>query len=69
MWAEGYGYIDLENEVEATAQSAYRLASVTKSMTAAAIMQLREEGKLNIDAPVRKYVPYFPRKKWEITLR
>ncbi|MEF8811184.1 MAG: serine hydrolase [Bacteroidales bacterium] len=69
MWAEGYGKIDLENEVEATAQSAYRLASVTKSMTAVAIMQLQEEGKLDIDDPVRKYVPYFPRKKWEVTLR
>ncbi len=69
MWTNGYGYIDLENEVEATGQSAYRLASVTKSMTAVAIMQLQEKGKLDIDDPVRKYVPYFPRKKWEITLR
>ena len=69
LWTNGYGYIDLENDVKATNQSAYRLASVTKSMTAVAIMQLQERGKLDIDDPVRKYVPYFPRKRWEITLR
>ena len=69
MWTEGFGSIDLENDVEATSQSAYRLASNTKSMTAAAILQLQEAGKLDIDDPVRKYVPYFPRKKWDVTLR
>ncbi|MFP4622090.1 MAG: serine hydrolase [Bacteroidales bacterium] len=69
MWTEGYGYIDLENKVEATGESAYRLASNTKSMTAVVILQLQEEGKLDIDDSVREYVPYFPRKRWEITLR
>ena len=69
MWTEGFGSIDLENDVKATSQSAYRLASNTKSMTAVAILQLQEAGKLSIDDPVRKYVPYFPRKKWDITLR
>ena len=69
QWTEGFGYIDLENEVPATPQSAYRLASVSKSMTAVAILQLQEAGKLSIDDPVKKYVPYFPRKRWDITIR
>ena len=69
MWTEGFGYIDLENDVEATRQSAYRLASNTKSMTAVAILKLHEEGKLDIDDPVKKYVSYFPRKRWDITIR
>jgi len=69
MWTEGFGSIDLENDVEATSQSAYRLASNTKSMTAVAILQLQEAGKLDIDDPVRQYVPYFPRKRWDVTLR
>jgi CubicO group peptidase (beta-lactamase class C family) len=69
MWTEGFGSIDLENDVKASDQSAYRLASNTKSMTAVAVLQLQEAGKLNIDDPVHKYVPYFPRKKWDITLR
>ena len=69
MWTQGYGMTDLENEVEATPLSAYRLASVTKSMTAVAILQLQESGKLDIDDPVKKYVPYFPRKRWDISVR
>ena len=69
QWSEGFGYADLENDVEATPHTAYRLASNTKSMTALAILQLQEEGKLNIDDPVKRYVPYFPRKKWDITIR
>ncbi|MFQ5866271.1 MAG: serine hydrolase, partial [bacterium] len=40
IWTEGFGYADLENNTPATAKSAYRLASNTKSMTAVAILQL-----------------------------
>ena len=47
----------------------YRLGSVSKPITAVAAMQLYEHGKLDIDAPVRKYVPAFPRKQWPVTTR
>ncbi|MCK4825481.1 beta-lactamase family protein, partial [bacterium] len=53
----------------ATAKSAYRLASNTKSMTAAAILQLMEKGKIDLDAEVQTYVPYFPGKRWPVTVR
>jgi len=69
FWAKGYGYIDLENKVPADKHSAYRLASNTKSMTAAAILKLHKNNKLDLDDPVSKYVPYFPNKKWEVTIR
>jgi len=69
VWAKGYGFADLENKVPATEKSAYRLASVTKPMTATAIMQLVEKGKIDLDAEVQTYVPYFPRKNWPITVR
>lgn len=69
VWTKGYGYADLENKVPAKPESAYRLASVTKSMTAVAIMQLVEKGKINLDAEVQTYVPYFPKKQWPITVR
>ena len=69
FWAKGYGYIDLENEVPADKHSAYRLASNTKSMTAAAILKLYEDNKLDLDDPVSKYVSYFPNKKWKVTIR
>ncbi|APA69402.1 serine hydrolase domain-containing protein [Janthinobacterium sp. 1_2014MBL_MicDiv] len=68
-WVKGYGYADLENRVPATAQSSYRLASVTKPMTAVAILQLVEQGKVDLDAPVQTYVPYFPVKPFPVTVR
>lgn len=68
-WADGFGYSDLENKVPAKAESAYRLASVTKPMTAVAILKLAEMGKLDLDAEVQTYVPYFPKKKWPVTIR
>jgi CubicO group peptidase (beta-lactamase class C family) len=68
-WVKGFGYADLENKVPANAESAYRFASVQKSMTAAAILQLVEQGKINLDAEIQTYVPYFPKKKYPITIR
>lgn len=69
VWVKGYGSADLENKVPAGPESAYRLASVTKPMTAVAIMQLVDKGKINLDAEVQTYVPYFPKKPWPITVR
>jgi len=46
-WVNGFGYADLENKVPAKAESAYRLASITKTFTSAAILQLAEKGKIN----------------------
>ena len=68
-WVKGYGYADLENRVPATARSSYRLASVTKPMTAVAILQLLEQGKVDLDAPVQSYVAYFPVKAFPVTVR
>ena len=69
VWVKGYGYADLENKSPAKAESAYRLASVTKPMTALAVLQLVEKGKIDLDAEVQSYVPYFPKKQWPVTVR
>jgi len=69
VWVEGFGYSDLENSVPAKPESAYRLASITKTITAMAILQLVEQGKIDLDVEVQRYVPYFPKKKWPITVR
>jgi len=69
MWAKGFGYADLENKTPAKAESMYRLASVTKPMTATAVLQLAEKGKINLDAEVQTYVPYFPKKQFPVTVR
>lgn len=69
VWVKGFGSADLENRVPAKAESSYRLASVQKSMTAAAILRLVEEGKIDLDAEIQTYVPYFPKKKFPVTVR
>ncbi len=69
FWAQGFGYADLENDVPARPESSYRLASITKTITAVAILLLYEEGRIDLDAEVQKYVPSFPRKPWPITIR
>jgi CubicO group peptidase (beta-lactamase class C family) len=55
VWAKGFGYAALENKVQATPDTPYRLASVTKPIAATLIMQLVEEGILDLDDPVEKY--------------
>ncbi len=69
QWAGGFGFADLENQVPAKDVSAYRLASVTKPMTAMAVLSLMEQGKLDLDAEVQTYVPYFPKKSYPVTCR
>lgn len=61
-WQRGYGLQDLENMVPATAQTVYRLGSVAKPITAVAAMQLWEQGKLDLNASIQRYVPSFPLK-------
>ncbi len=69
IWAKGFGYADLENKLPAKSESMYRLASVSKPMTATAVLQLVEKGKINLDAEVQTYVPYFPKKNFPVTVR
>jgi CubicO group peptidase (beta-lactamase class C family) len=68
-WSRGFGFADVENQVPATADSSYRMGSVSKPMTAAAILRLADEGKLDLNAEVQTYVPYFPRKAYPVTIR
>lgn len=68
-WSNGYGLADLENLVPATAMTEIRLGSISKPITAAAVMQLVERGKLELDAPIERYVPAFPAKQWPVTVR
>jgi len=69
VWSEGFGFADVENQVKAQPDTRYRTASIGKAMTATAAMQLWEQGKLDLDAPVQKYCPRFPQKPWPITPR
>lgn len=69
VWTKGFGYADLENKLPMKAEGSFRMASITKTFTAIAVLQLVEQGKIDLDAEVQKYVPYFPKKKWPVTVR
>lgn len=69
VWSEGFGVADMENYVAAAPSTLYRLGSISKPITAVAVMQLWERGKLDLDAPVQKYCPAFPQKEYPITTR
>src|SRR5215472_5305466 len=59
VWARGYGFADTDKKKPATADTVYRVGSVSKLFTDIAVMQLVEQGKLDLDAPVTKYLPDF----------
>jgi D-alanyl-D-alanine carboxypeptidase len=59
VWSKGFGFADLEKKVPMTASTKFRMASHSKLFTATAIMQLREQGKLRLDDPVSKHLPWF----------
>jgi CubicO group peptidase (beta-lactamase class C family) len=67
--AKGYGFADLENDVPATAETVYRIGSITKQFTSAAIMRLVEQGKLSLDDTLQKFLPNFPTQGNRVTVR
>jgi CubicO group peptidase (beta-lactamase class C family) len=68
-WVKGYGLAHLKKKRPAKATTSYRMASVTKMMTAVAVMQLVERGRIDLDAEVQRYVPSFPTKSAPVTVR
>ena len=69
VWSEAFGYADLEAKRPATTATQFRIGSVSKPLTADAVAQLYEKGKLDLDAPIQRYVPTFPGKGAVITTR
>jgi CubicO group peptidase (beta-lactamase class C family) len=68
-WERAYGYADLEQCVPVTRFTMFRLASVSKPVTAIAALQLAEQRKLDLDAPIQRLVPEFPETPTPITVR
>src|ERR1700685_2847845 len=58
-WAQGFGYADPDKKTVATAETVYRIGSVSKLFTDIGVMQLVEAKKLDLDAPVTQYIPDF----------
>ena len=59
VWSKGFGFADINAKLPMTPATKFRMASHSKLFTATAIMQLREQGKLRLDDPVVKYLPWF----------
>lgn len=55
LWSEGFGYADLENKIKATPETSYYLASLTKTFASTIVLQLVEQGKLDLDAPISTF--------------
>ncbi len=58
-WVAGVGYADLATGARPNERTLYRIASITKTFTATAVLQLRDEGRLRLDDPLTRYVPEF----------
>ncbi|MCW5909969.1 MAG: serine hydrolase [Cyclobacteriaceae bacterium] len=68
-WSGVFGYANVETQTPVTAQTKFRINSISKSLTSLALIRLMAERKFDPDAPVQKYVPEFPEKKYPVTAR
>lgn len=59
VWAQGFGFADKAAGIKATPDTVYHLGSIAKVFTATAAMHLAEQGKLDIDQPLQRYLPQF----------
>ena len=69
VWAEGFGWADLEKKVPVAPQTRFRIGTASIALTSAAVGLLLEQRRLNLDDEIQKHVPEFPEKKWPVTLR
>jgi CubicO group peptidase (beta-lactamase class C family) len=68
LLARGYGLANVELSVPASAETVYRIGSITKQFTAAAILQLAEAGKLRLEDELTKYFPDYPVRGNRVTI-
>lgn len=69
VWAEGFGYADLEKKTAVTPDTPFRIGNVSNTLTSVAAGLLLEKTRLNLDTDIQVYVPEFPEKQWSITVR
>jgi CubicO group peptidase (beta-lactamase class C family) len=60
VMAENLGYADLEHRVPVTSETSFGVASITKAFTGLSLLKLHEAGRIDLDAPIQRYVPAFP---------
>jgi CubicO group peptidase (beta-lactamase class C family) len=63
LWSGGFGHADVERKVRATPETIYSICSISKLFTSIGVMQLRDAGKLRLDDPVARHIPWFKIKR------
>jgi len=69
IYRNGFGLADIEHNISISPDMVFRLGSLTKQMTAAGIMMLKEAGELQIDDPITRFFPDYPTHGYTITVR
>jgi CubicO group peptidase (beta-lactamase class C family) len=69
VWAEGFGWADVDSRTPVTPLTRFRLGALSKPLTAVAAALLHDRGRLDLDAPVQRYIPAYPEKQWTVTAR
>lgn len=68
VFAKAYGYADLENRTTSKVETVYRIGSLTKQFTSVAILQLEEQGKLQLSDDITQFLPDYPTRGKKITI-
>ena len=69
VWAEGFGWANLENRVPVTPAMRFRIGHVSKALTSAAVGLLRQQGRLHLDEEIQDVRACVSKKQWPVTLR
>ncbi len=69
VFSDGVGVAELDNRTPATGRTVHNVGSVSKVLSVVGLMQLVEQGKVDLDATIQTYLPYYPEKRWPITIR
>jgi serine beta-lactamase-like protein LACTB, mitochondrial len=69
VWAEGFGWADLEMKTPVTPDTRFRIGTASTVLTSAALGLLSEQGVLKLDDEIQTYVREFPKKQWPVTVR
>lgn len=69
VWSAGFGYANVRRQIPVTSTTQFRIDRVSEALTATALVRLADEGRIDLDAPVQRYVPAFPDKGYPITPR
>ncbi len=69
VWAEGFGWADVDNSIPVTPLTRFHLGALSKPLTAVAAAVLHDQGRLDLDASIERYVASYPGKQWTVTTR